>query len=249
MIAHLAEFGGYFRDSGAAALPGAAGFIAGVAHVLTGPDHMAAVAPLAIERRRRVWQAGLLWGIGHSGSVWALAAIALLFRESLPIGALSAWAERLVGLVLIAIGLWGLRSVARLHVHTHPHTHGDPDGTPHTHTHVHAAVPGEEHQHRHLAHRHTHALLGIGALHGMAGTSHLLGVLPALGMPTRAGAIGYAIAFGVGSIIGMGCFAGAIGALIRAADSTGRSITKGLMSISSLTAIAVGAWWLAVTLP
>jgi len=231
-----------------ATMPLVAGLIAGAAHFVTGPDHMAAVAPLAVERRR-AWVAGCVWGLGHSGSVWVLAALALLLREALPIDAISSVAERLVGVVLIAIGLWGLRRVLRLRVHTHTHTHAGPDGAvrTHTHTHVHAARPGEPHEHRREPHAHTHGLLGVGALHGLAGTSHVLGVLPALGMPTRAGAVAYTIAFGVGSIVGMGLFTGAIGALVRAASAAGRNITRGMLSVSSLAAIGVGAWWLVLT--
>ena len=234
------------------AMPIIAGLIAGVAHVLTGPDHMAAVAPLAVEQHRRTWIAGCLWGIGHSGSVFLLASLALIFREALPIDTISSWAEFLVGFVLIAVGVWGVHRVIRLHVHTHTHmhthTHESADGHAHehAHTHVHATAPGKDHAHRGKTHSHSHSLLGIGALHGMAGTSHLLGVIPALGMPTRAGAVGYTIAFGLGSIIGMGVFAGAIGMLIRAASSSGRNITKGLLSLSSIASIGVGVWWLSV---
>lgn len=31
------------------------GFIASVAHVVTGPDHLAAVTPLAIDTRKKSW--------------------------------------------------------------------------------------------------------------------------------------------------------------------------------------------------
>jgi len=42
-----------------------AGLAAGLIHVLSGPDHLAAVAPLA-GGRGRAWRAGFLWGLGHS---------------------------------------------------------------------------------------------------------------------------------------------------------------------------------------
>ena len=151
-----------------------------------------------------------------------------------------------MGVVLVAVGVWGLVRVARLHVHSHTHTHESASGHTHTHahTHVHAATPGEAHEHRSRKHAHTHSLLGIGALHGLAGTSHLLGIIPALGMPTRSGAAWYVLAFGVGSIVGMGIFTGAIGMILRAASATGRNLTKGMLSLSSVAAIAIGAWWL-----
>ena len=45
------------------------GLAAGSIHVLAGPDHLAAVAPLAAERETRPWRAGLLWGVGHAAGV------------------------------------------------------------------------------------------------------------------------------------------------------------------------------------
>jgi len=91
-----------------------AGLSAGAIHVLAGPDHLAAVAPLAADRHRRPWTAGMLWGLGHAGGVLLVGIAALVLREVLPLERLSASSERLVGLVLIGIGVWGIRQAARL---------------------------------------------------------------------------------------------------------------------------------------
>lgn len=231
-------------------MPVLAGLVAGAAHVFLGPDHMAAVAPLAVEQRRRPWAAGIAWGCGHSSGVWLLAVLALVFREALPIDAISGWSERLVGIVLVVVGLWGVHRVIRLHVHTHEHAHRSADGELHTHEHTHAhAKPlgrGREHTHdaQTPAHGHTHGLLGIGALHGLAGTAHLLGILPALAMPSRASAVAYVIAFGIGSIVGMGVFTSALGLFVRAANMASRVATKAVLALTSLASIAVGGYWL-----
>jgi ABC-type nickel/cobalt efflux system permease component RcnA len=211
---------------------------------------MAAVAPLALEQRRRPWLAGLLWGIGHSGGVWLLAVLALLAREALPLDVISSWSERLVGVVLIAVGVWGLHRVLRLRVHTHSHTHESTNGSTrtHEHTHVHAAPAQEAHEH-HSAHAAVkHSLLGIGALHGLAGTAHVLGVLPALAMPSRVSATAYVISFGIGSIIGMALFTGALGMLVRGTGRFGRTGVRFLLGLSSTVAIVVGVVWMASTL-
>jgi NAD(P)-dependent dehydrogenase (short-subunit alcohol dehydrogenase family) len=42
------------------------GVVAGVFHVLSGPDHLAAVAPLAASDRGRSVRAGWTWGAGHA---------------------------------------------------------------------------------------------------------------------------------------------------------------------------------------
>jgi hypothetical protein len=46
------------------------GFVAGWLHVLSGPGHLTAVAPIAINDHRKAWVTGLNWGLGHaSGGV------------------------------------------------------------------------------------------------------------------------------------------------------------------------------------
>src|SRR6185503_3548567 len=108
------------------------GAAAGLFHVLSGPDHLTAVAPLAADDRRRGWLAGCTWGIGHASGVVVVAVIAVLLRDMLPpIDVVSAWGERLVGAALIGIGLWAFRRSARIQ-HA-PHTHGR---VSHDHLHV-----------------------------------------------------------------------------------------------------------------
>jgi hypothetical protein len=83
----------------------------------------------------------------------------------------------------------------------------------------------------------------MGILHGIAGSSHFLGVLPALALPTRGAAIGYIAAFGVGTVIAMTAFAAAIGS---AGDRLrhGAPLYRGMMLAAATLAIAVGAFWL-----
>lgn len=99
------------------------GAIAGAFHVLSGPDHVAAIAPLALAARHRGWRTGFTWGLGHASGVVAVAVAAVLLREALPpIGDLSAWGERVVGGALITLGLWSVAHAAN--VRTTPHAHG-----------------------------------------------------------------------------------------------------------------------------
>jgi len=97
----------------------AAGLFAGFFHVLAGPDHLAAVAPLAAGADRRVWRTGFTWGVGHTAGVLLVGALLLVFRELLPLEALSAWSERLVGAALVAVGAWGLWRAREAHQHHH----------------------------------------------------------------------------------------------------------------------------------
>lgn len=83
-----------------------AGMAAAALHVVSGPDHLAAVTPLAIETRRKVWKIGLFWGFGHLVGMLLIGLLFMTFREFIPIEKISGHSEQLVGVVLIAIGPW-----------------------------------------------------------------------------------------------------------------------------------------------
>ena len=202
------------------------GLVAGAFHVLSGPDHLAAVAPLAASDRGRSLRAGWTWGLGHAAGVMVVAALAVLLRDALPpITDISAWGERLVGGALIALGLWSLSHAA--HLRRTPHTHG---ATRHEHLHVRRGPRWM----RRLGHG--HASFAVGVLHGVAGSSHFFGVLPALALPTPAASFSYIAAFGLGTVVSMTAFAGLIG---RASLSHHR-----LMTATGVAAIVVGCVWL-----
>ena len=221
-------------------VPALSGLAAGFVHVFAGPDHLAAVAPLAVEQRQQHWRPGLNWGMGHTGGVLVVGLLALLFRELLPVELLSAWGERLVGVVLIGIGLWGARRAASLTVHVHEHTH---DGVHHAHVHAHGAAaphpPAAPHPHAH-----TRAAFAVGVLHGLAGSSHLLGVLPALAFATRAASVTYLAAFGVATIGAMTGFAGLLGLFAERARAGGAPLYRRVLYACSVAAIIVGIAWL-----
>ena len=216
------------------------GLMAGLAHVFSGPDHLAALTPWSIEQRGRAWLMGVRWGLGHAGGVLAVGLLSLWLREMLPLDWLSALAERLVGLVLAGIGIWGFRKAFAKHLHTHEHTH---EGWTHTHIHAHSAATAH-HSNQTAAHSHTHAALGVGALHGVAGSSHLLGVLPALAFPTGTEAVCYLIAFGIGTILSMAGFTFVVGVLARKFAFVRARAYRTLMFGCSAAAMGVGAYWL-----
>ena len=100
-----------------------AGLAAGLLHVFSGPDHLAAVAPLAADGTRGKWRTGLQWGIGHTAGVLAIACLLLIVREQLPIEAISAHSERIVGVALILVGSWGVWKASRSGFTAHGHSH------------------------------------------------------------------------------------------------------------------------------
>jgi hypothetical protein len=216
-----------------------AGTFAGIIHVLSGPDHLAAVALLADDGRS--WRAGALWGLGHSAGVIAVGLFALLLRGWLPIAALSSWSERMAGVVLIGIGVWGLHRAFRTRVHTHPHAHGE---HVHSHPHTHAQGVSLDAVHATARHTHTHAAFAVGVLHGFAGSSHVLGVIPALALPGLSASLGYLGGFGVGTVAAMAGFALAAGQIAARAQLRGSMALRWLLSAWSTLALVVGIAWL-----
>ena len=209
------------------------GALAGLFHVLSGPDHLAAVAPLAVADGGRGWLAGWTWGLGHAAGVVAVAVLAVLLRDIVPpIAALSAASERVVGVALIVLGFWALRRSTG--VQSAAHVHGS---TAHEHLHVQAG-PGWM---RRLGHAHASFYLGI--LHGVAGSSHFFGVLPALALPTRAAALLYIGAFGVGTVVAMTAFAALIGVAGQRLPS-GAGAHRLMMRATAIAAIVIGGIWL-----
>src|SRR5687768_5390926 len=145
-------------------LAAATGFFLGVRHCLE-PDHVTAVAHFASTAKspRHGLRQGLLWGLGHGASVLVVGlALSGLHAR---IAGLEPWAERAVGVTLIALALWRLRVLAR---RPHDHEHKHADGLVHSHPH--------RHRHDHL---HAHAPTVTGVIHGMAGA---LGVVALLGV-------------------------------------------------------------------
>jgi hypothetical protein len=213
------------------------GAIAGLFHVLSGPDHLAAIAPIAADRRHRGWIAGWTWGLGHASGVVVVALLAVLLREVLPpIDVISAWSERLVGAALVGIGLWALGRGLRVAPARHQH-----GAWSHDHLHVQAGPDWI----RRLGHAHASFYLGV--LHGVAGSSHFFGVLPALALPTTSAAVVYIVSFGVGTIAAMTIFAAAVGS-IAARSVRGPRAYRAMMSAAAVLAIVVGGVWLTAPL-
>jgi hypothetical protein len=208
------------------------GLLAGTFHVLSGPDHLAAVAPLAVSsRERRAWREGWRWGIGHTAGVIVVAMVALALREVLPpIATISSWSERIVGVALLGVGAWSLGRALR--IGPLAHTHG---AIAHDHTHVRRGPRWV----RRVGH--PHASFALGLLHGAAGSSHVLGIVPALALPSASGALLYLAAFGCGSIAAMAGFAATVGWL-RVLGTF--HLERGLMAVCGVMAVAVGAVWL-----
>jgi len=193
-----------------------AGIFAGLIHVFSGPDHLAAIAPLVVKHRTRAWVAGLRWGVGHASGVAMVGLLSLTLRGVLPVDLISNWSDRIVGAMLIGIGLWAFRK-----------------------------APGSQeqaNQNSAIKHPHVHAAFGIGALHGLAGSSHFLAILPSLALPSNTLAAVYLTGYGIGTVLAMTTFSSAMACLTRRFANLNFGY-RGLMIASAAVAVAVGCFW------
>lgn len=218
------------------------GLLAGSLHVLMGPDHLAAIAPLTANKPKRSWRIGLWWGVGHTASIWLIGIVVFLTRELLPIEQLSHWSEVMVGIVLIGLGVWGFRKALRTRIHYHVHEH---DGHTHAHFHTHDEHGEQHHEHR-RSHQHSHAPLSIGIVHGLAGSSHFWGILPGLAFVTMGESVAYIGGFGIGAIMAIVLFSYLLGRVVRYFNNWSADAYRWVQVGFSSLAIVVGVMWLAL---
>lgn len=211
------------------------GFAAGAVHVVGGADHLVAMAPFSLRQPMAALRAGLAWGAGHSLGVVVLALAAIGFKDLIHVEAMSSWAEFLVGVALLVVGVLAIRTAFGLELHTHEHRH---DAGASTHQHLHLHVRGQS-NHR----RHAHAASGLGLLHGLAGASHLIAVIPALALPPL-GALAYLLAYLAGSIAAMAAVVVVV-SLVTLKSSA--RLLPALVGLTGGLSIVTGAIWLQKT--
>src|SRR3989441_3549395 len=208
------------------------------------PDHLAAVSTLATRPSARLWSAarlGLVWGLGHTVTVGAVALLIIALGISLPDRFWPA-AELLVAALLVLLGslvIWRyMRGRWHMHVHTHPaagpHFHLHSHGTDAAHGHAHAAVDARR-------------SLGFGIAHGLAGSGAIAALLVAAAPDTTSRLV-YFAAFGAGTIIGMLSVSLTLSIMVKlAAERSGRWATTLHLgaALGSVVAGLVLAWGVA----
>ena len=223
------------------------GFIASSVHVISGPDHLAAVTPLAIESRKKAWTVGIFWGLGHVLGMLLIGLLFMMFRDIIPVEKISAYSEQLVGIVLIGVGVWAVMKVfiRSPEKHKHPHYHDKPEPYVHIHSHHHQDEFAHDHVHK-VAQKQTNiTALSIGTLHGFAGVSHFLLILPTLALPSMLDSVLYLAGFGAGTILAMAIYALILGRIsARTSFLPGHRIFNALRIGGGVIAIGVGIFWL-----
>ncbi|PHS54385.1 MAG: hypothetical protein COB01_02000 [Lutibacter sp.] len=225
-----------------------AGIIAAMLHVISGPDHLAAVAPFAIESKKKAWKVGLLWGIGHLTGMLAIGVLFLLFKDLIPIEKISAHSEQFVGVILIALGAWIFLKIFKTeknHKHTHVHSENNP--IIHKHKHLHNSEKKHNHTHHNLK-QGSIASLSVGFVHGLAGVAHFLLLLPVLGFASTIESTKYILGFGIGTLLAMISFALVIGRIAAfSKQDHNDTFFKGIRLASGLFAFIIGIYWMLST--
>lgn len=235
------------ESSAAVSFPLMTGVIAAMIHVLSGPDHLAAVAPLSVEKRSKTWKIGLFWGLGHLSGMLLIGLLLTIFRNYIPVDKISEHSEQLVGLVLIAIGLWSFYKIrsSTQKEHQHPHIHYGEEDLVHIHKHKHGESDTHTHKHEDKkASNGNWAAYSVGTLHGFAGISHFLLFLPTLTFVSSFDSAIYLIGFAIGTVVAMTIFSIILGKIAQKASINHKDrLFIGIRFGAGLFALGVGVYW------
>ena len=207
------------------------GLSAGIFHVVSGADHLVAMAPSSITNPKSALKNGLSWGLGHSSGIIILAILAIIIRDVIPLEKFSSFAEFLVGISLLVIGVVAIRNSTKFGIHSHEHEHNN--GISHKHFHY--------HQKQNIHNNSSHALTGLGLLHGIAGGSHLVPLIFVITIPDLQGAILYLFSYLIGSLVIMSLFTYLISISIL---NFGKSQLKNLVAFAGGISFSVGLFWI-----
>lgn len=225
-------------------LPIITGIIASILHVLSGPDHLAAVTPIAIESKRKVWRIGFFWGTGHLIGMLIIGLLFFLFKELIPVEAISGYSEQLVAIVLIGIGIWSLYKLFyKEKIHSRPHIHSDGEVYVHKHSHTHS---NGGHTTKAKSNEKTSSF-SIGILHGLAGIAHFILLLPALGFETRLESLQYIAGFALGTVLAMTVYTFILG-LVTKTSTHNKSFLNVIRVTGGCFALFVGMYWMYLTI-
>ncbi len=206
------------------------------------PDHLVAVTSLVAADRgdiRGAARLGAWWGTGHATALLALGVPLILLKSDLP-GWLERGAETAVGVVILLLALRIVVKWARGDYRSGLHGHR-PDATSGGHRHLYRG-PDPEHGHRRV--RTPQQALGIGLLHGLAGTGAVVLLLIAA-LPTKLEAAAALAAFAPMSVLSMTiCTTGFAWLLTRRlVDPLFRTV---LIPAFGLFGLVFGAWYIGI---
>jgi len=235
----------------------ALGFFLGMRHA-TDPDHVIAVTTI-VSRQRNVRYAaliGLLWGLGHTITIFIVGSAIILFGLVIP-PRIGLTMELSVGLMLILLGILSLSGITRWITEsftplrsgqdTHSHGHGD-----YIHSHEQGHMTGKHGysedatpvswMDRTLGSMDFYQVLRplvVGVVHGLAGSAAIaLLVLTTIRVPGWA--VLYLLVFGIGTVGGMMLITAAIAVPFTFSENRFARLHRGLGLASGLVSLIFG---------
>ncbi len=212
------------------------GFLLGLKHA-TDADHLAAVGTIVSERKS-VWSSALVggvWGLGHTISLFLAGIFVLLLDFQI-----SERTERILEFCVgVMLTLLGLNVVIKLikggQIHFHRHEHGVRE---HVHPHLHEPAREDE-AHTHHGLSFSPRALGIGMVHGLAGSAGMMLLyLPTI--ETQTLKLIYIVIFGIGSIGGMMLMSFLVGLPFHLTAGRFNRFNYILQSVAGVASIAFG---------
>jgi hypothetical protein len=265
--------GGLHPTSVSAAVAG--GVAMGTLHVVTGADHISAVASLAVGNSpSRAFALGARWGAGHSVGLLCVFLFLLALRvetDEAFMRVASRWMGLGVGAFMVALGVYGVLEVdqrlrdaerdgdalpdaddeERARLVTSSKQNDDEDATVSDDEKTKRRGMNASSDHSKDGRKPSSFLTGslavlAGVVHGAAGPGAVLGVLPAMALRDEPLVIGYFCGFIVATVLAMGLFAAGWGAGTRAlGERGGERVKRGLAMCSSVLCVVVGIAWAA----
>lgn len=223
-----------------------AGTLSSMVHVVSGPDHLAAVTPLVIETKKKAWKIGLSWGLGHLAGMLFIGILFSVFKELIPVDTISAYSEQLVGFVLVAIGAWAFYNIFKKEKnHQHIHIHTEKEPLIHEHQHLHHDNNMHSHVHKNQQKQHEFASFSIGFLHGLAGIAHFILFLPVLSFETSWEVFNYLFGFAFGTVLAMTLYALVLNTITKYSKQEHHpTFFKGIRMAGGMFAVVIGFYWM-----
>lgn len=194
-------------------------------------DHIAAVTSFAVQKPSPQQSVGFgfRWAVGHGSSILIAGLFLIFLGLKIPEHA-TAVMERLVGLVLIALGAWTMMATRAMHAHEHTH-----HGSPHLHLHSHLLSGGHDHK---------HAPTLVGLMHGLAGAAPAVALVPLAMFDTAFGGITYLLLFAIGTAVSMTVYALFAGYVAHRATRVAERFGRAVGQLTGLSTIIIGIVWL-----
>ena len=214
------------------------GFSLGLMHALDA-DHVMAVSALSNQKPsffRTLWFSAN-WAVGHGGILLLSGALLFGLGISIP-DSLQYLAEAIVGLLLIAIGLFSFWQFKQQKLHMTVHSHGNIK-----HSHWHDAQHIENAKQKPT--KEAHVPIMVGSLHGLAGSAPALALIPAASQGQMSTVVTYLLVFSLGVMLSMMVFGLGLGSFQRFLNKSHQKAQYWMQRFVASLSTIIGFVWLA----